>query len=347
MGAGLTGCTTARYLAESGRAVLVVDRAGIGAGASGRNGGFLLRRADAWIEARRAEAVEIYRELEDRSIGCGLRDVPLLLVGADEPDADHARSYAAAVGGTPADLSGDPWFARGLAAFVIEGSHVVDPYAATSAMAAAAVEAGARFEPGVDVERLLVRGDRVTGALASTGRVEADRVVVACGARVGQLLATAGVHLGLAAVRGWLFQTEPVLPPLEYAVEEAQQRMAEIGAGPSVDELAEGEIGPAQLVSLLMGARPGGSLVVGTSLNRSLQDDPEGASTVRDIAARARRIAPILRTARTVASWSGRRTMSPDGLPVVGPVPGVDGLDVVAAFSSIGMVTIPGTCRRF
>ncbi len=36
----------------------------------------------------------------------------------------------------------------------------------------------------------------------------------------------------------------------------------------------------------------------------------------------------------------------PDGLPVVGPVPGVEGLVVAGGFSSIGMVTAPAACRR-
>jgi glycine/D-amino acid oxidase-like deaminating enzyme len=38
--------------------------------------------------------------------------------------------------------------------------------------------------------------------------------------------------------------------------------------------------------------------------------------------------------------------MTPDGMPVLGPVPGVDGLEVAGGFSSIGMVTIPAACKR-
>ena len=38
--------------------------------------------------------------------------------------------------------------------------------------------------------------------------------------------------------------------------------------------------------------------------------------------------------------------MTPDGMPVAGPVPGVDGLEVAGGFSSIGMVTIPAACKR-
>jgi glycine/D-amino acid oxidase-like deaminating enzyme len=38
--------------------------------------------------------------------------------------------------------------------------------------------------------------------------------------------------------------------------------------------------------------------------------------------------------------------MSPDGLPVVGPLPGLEGLEVASGFSSIGMMTIPAACKR-
>ena len=38
--------------------------------------------------------------------------------------------------------------------------------------------------------------------------------------------------------------------------------------------------------------------------------------------------------------------MTPDGLPVVGPVGGVDGLEVLGGLSSIGMITAPGIARR-
>jgi glycine/D-amino acid oxidase-like deaminating enzyme len=67
---------------------------------------------------------------------------------------------------------------------------------------------------------------------------------------------------------------------------------------------------------------------------------------VRRLAERAVRISPVLRDVPVVAAWSGRRAVSPDGLPLVGPVPGVDGLEVAGGFSSIGMVTIPAACRR-
>jgi D-hydroxyproline dehydrogenase subunit beta len=67
---------------------------------------------------------------------------------------------------------------------------------------------------------------------------------------------------------------------------------------------------------------------------------------VRRLAERAVRVAPPLVNVPVVASWSGRRAMTPDGLPVVGPAGGVDGLEVLGGLSSIGMITAPGVARR-
>ena len=74
--------------------------------------------------------------------------------------------------------------------------------------------------------------------------------------------------------------------------------------------------------------------------------DPEWIAEGARLAERAARVSPALEDVPVVAAWSGRRAMTPDGLPAVGAVPGVEGLEVAAGFSSIGMVTIPAACRR-
>ena len=350
VGAGLAGCTTARYLAEQGDEVTLIERHGIGAGASGRNGGWLLRRPDPWVNGLRDQAVSIYEELESAGLECGLHELPLLLVALDVGEMEHARAYSKAVSAQAVAPSEDRWLADDLAgAFLVPGCHGVDPMAATWAMAEAARRSGVRMRLGEEVKRIAVERERVVGAFTDAGRVSADRVVVAAGPIVGPLLARVGIHLPVSAVRGWLVQTDPLAASLPYVVEQAhwpdQRTMATIGAAPTLGELASGEDGESRMISLLMGARPGGALVIGTSLNASTREDPEGTTTPREIAARAIRVAPRLQGLRVVASWSGRRTMTPDGRPIAGGVPGVEGLAVAGGFSSVGMVTIPGVCR--
>ncbi len=64
IGAGITGCSCAAALARAGKNVRVYDERGIGEGASGRNGGFALRGAAARYDvARETYGADAAREL--------------------------------------------------------------------------------------------------------------------------------------------------------------------------------------------------------------------------------------------------------------------------------------------
>jgi glycine/D-amino acid oxidase-like deaminating enzyme len=275
----------------------------------------------------------------------------MLLLAVEAEELPHARAYVEAVGGEEVDLREDPWFADDLAGgFVIDGGHALDAMGATTAMAEAARRAGVEFRLNCEAKRLLAEGDRVTGVATDEGLLAADRVVLATGPRLRFLLRTAGADVPVTASRGWLLETARVDPPPRYAIEQAawplQDEMARHFGAPTLSEVAQGATEGPGLVSLLLGGRSAGHCLIGTSLRRSLLEEPETPETVRLLAERAVRVSPVLRDAPVVAAWSGRRAVSPDGLPLVGPVPGLEGAEVAGAFSSIGMVTIPAACRR-
>jgi sarcosine oxidase subunit beta len=332
--------------------VAVLDAGGIGAGASGRNGGFLFRQPLGWVNDLLGESLSIYDELvDDGPFSFDLRPWPMLVLAVEEDELEPARSYAEAVGGEEVDLRGDPWFANDLAGgFVVEGGRTLDAMGATTALAEAARREGAEFRPGCEAKRILVAGGRVTGVATDDGLMSCERVVLAGGPRLRSLLRTTGLDLPLTASRGWLLETGPVALQPPYAIEQAvwpaQDEMASLAGSPTLGETAGG-IEDSGIVSLLLGGRPAGQCLIGTSLRRSLLEEPEGPETVRRLAERAARVSPVLKDARVVAAWSGRRAHTPDGLPVVGAVPGIDGLVVAGGFSSIGMVTAPAACRRF
>jgi glycine/D-amino acid oxidase-like deaminating enzyme len=275
----------------------------------------------------------------------------MLLLAVEERELEHAQVYAEAVGGEAVDLREDPWFADDLAGgFVIEGGYTLDAMGATTAMAEAARRAGVDFRLGCEAKRLLAEGGRVRGVATDDGVLPTERVVVATGPGLRFLPRTVGIDIPVAASRGWLLETAKVDPPPRYAVEQAawplQDEMAALVGSPTLREMAEGAAEQPGLVSLLLGGRSAGQCLIGTSLRRSLLEEPETPETVRRLAERAVRVSPVLRDVPVVAAWSGRRAISPDGLPVVGPVPGIDGLEVAGGLSSIGMVTSPAACRR-
>src|SRR6266545_3591033 len=102
VGAGITGCSAARTLAEAGLRVRVYDARRVAEGASGRNGGFALRggampydSAREWLGAEDARA---YWSLTERSlshladlVGDALRPVGSLRLAADAVERDELR----------------------------------------------------------------------------------------------------------------------------------------------------------------------------------------------------------------------------------------------------------------
>jgi glycine/D-amino acid oxidase-like deaminating enzyme len=331
--------------------VVVVDSGGIGAGASGRNGGFLFRQPLGWVNDLLGETLEIYEEVATGPVPFDLTAWPMLVLAVEENELEAARAYAEAVGGEEVDLGADPWFADDLAGgFVVDGGRTLDAMGATTALAEAARREGVEFRVGCEAKRILVEGGRVTGLATDDGILPCERVVLATGPWLRLLLRTLGADLPVTSSRGWLLETGRVDPQPRYAIEQAlwpmQDEMASVVGSPTVREVADGATEEPGIVSLLLGTRPGGRCLIGTSLRRSLLDEPEGPETVRRLAERAARVSPALENVPVLASWSGRRAHTPDGLPVVGPVPGIDGLVVAGGFSSIGMVTAPAACRR-
>ncbi len=321
VGGGIAGCSLAGFLAERGERVLLVERGGVGAGASGRNGGFLFRQPASWINELLAETAEIYDELQaEGPVPFDFRPWPMLLLATEERELGHGRAYADAVGGEPVDLREDEWFADDLAGgWVVEGGYTVDAMGATTATAEAARRAGAELRPGCEAKRILVRDGRVTGLATDEGVVACGRVMNAAGPRLRFLLRTAGVDLPVSSTRGWLLETGRVEPQPRYAIEQAawpvQEEMGRLAADPTLGDVAAGAVDEPGLVSLLLGGRPAGHCLIGTSLQRSLLEESEGPETVRRLAERAVRISPHLEDVPVVAAWSGRRAMTPDGLP--------------------------------
>ncbi|MGI8606280.1 MAG: NAD(P)/FAD-dependent oxidoreductase, partial [Gaiellaceae bacterium] len=298
------------------------------------------------------ESAAIYAELQEAGpVRFDFGPRPQLVLAVEESELAHARAYADAVGGEEVDLREDDWFADDLAGgYVVEGGYILDAMGATTAMAEAARRAGVELRLGCEAKRILVDRDRVTGLATDAGILRCDRLVVAGGPRTRFLLRTVGVDLPVSSSRGWLLETAPVDRPPQYSIEQAvwpaQEEMGMLVAEPTLAQVAAGEVEEPSLVSLLLGGRSAGQCVIGTSLGRSLTEEAEGPDTVRRLAERAARVSPQLREVPVVAAWSGRRAMSPDGLPIVGPVAGIGGLEVASGFSSIGMLTIPAACKR-
>lgn len=211
-----------------------------------------------------------------------------------------------------------------------------DPLDALAGFAAAAVLEGARVVEGVEVTGLLRDGDRVSGVRTPAGEVRCERVLLATGAWTAPLAATASVDVPIWGYARSIMEAGPYpsLSRLPMVIElesgfhfrpkGALQRFAmpNLGADGAVEK---GPSGP----PATFGAPP---------------PRPEVPASLEPwVRARAAWRHPAFAELRIARSWSCHYEMTPDDHPVVGAVPGVEGLFLAAGFSGHGFMHAPAT----
>jgi sarcosine oxidase subunit beta len=213
-----------------------------------------------------------------------------------------------------------------------------DPLQALAGFAAFATLGGVRIREGVAVRELVRNGDRVTGVRTDEGVLSADRILLATGCWTAPLAATAGVAVPIWPYARSIMESQPI-PPLNRA--------------PMVIELESG-----------FHFRPKGNLVrfAMPNINHdgSLEKGPAGVPTVFPgdyvplevpaaiepwVRARAAWRHPAFAGVEIRSGWSCYYEMTPDDHPIVGAVPGVDGLYIAAGFSGHGFMHAPATAR--
>jgi len=358
IGGGIVGSAVAGELARLGAAVTLVERGPIAAGASGRNHGLLFRPEDPVLDPLFRASLARYRELAttaELDLGLDAAPVGLLIVVADEAGwaAGEREAASAARGGMLVerlDAAGlraeEPALGEGLqGALLIDDGVRVDPAALTLAVAAEARRAGAEVLTHTEVKQVLVSGSRVRGVATDEGVIAAPAVVDAAGPWAAKLARSASADLPIGGIRGWILLTAARPGLMRHVVESAGWHLAAGDPGPRLPSLAQLAAGhPARRdVGTLVQQNRSGHVLLGGSRAASLTEEPEGPEVAAEIARGAVGLVPALADAPVLATWSGVRPTSPDGRPLIGPVPGLDGLFAAGGHGGQGVALAAGS----
>ena len=200
-----------------------------------------------------------------------------------------------------------------------------DPYLVTTGFIRAAKRRGATVRPNTTVTGLLREGDRVIGVQTATDTIHAPIVLVAM-----------NVWSQIAA--GWA----GIQIPCDITAHHVFTLAADAPYGPTLPVLKD----LASNARLYMRAS-GGHLLVGGGHDGDPTDDPDMADLEPDMGAmmeEAEQAAwrlPAFAEGRLVRSWSGLYDTTPDWNPVLGPVPGTQGLQLAFGFSGHGFKMSP------
>jgi D-amino-acid dehydrogenase len=337
VGGGIVGTATAAALAEGGASVVLYERDGIAAAASGRNSGAIQHPFDAELAPYWRASIEMYEQLAAAGAGFELpAGEPGLLMVAEEPFA--VREVAAELREVAPELepeiidadelaAAEPALARGLTACRLSTGIAVPPGSATRAFAEQATRAGASVETGA-AARPWIEGDRARGVVLGTERVEAGAVVVAAGPWTDALLGLPPERSVVTPVWGVNVEvalSEPPSLPVE--------QVGVVGLAPSSGDRLD------SIFSLVTAA---GTSSLGSTF---LTAEPDPDVVAPELVRRGAAFVPALADSPVRSTRACARPVSPDGRPMVGRVPGVDGLVVAAGHGMWGISIGPATAR--
>lgn len=361
IGGGVIGCAIAAELAQRGVGVTLLERDRIASGASGRNHGLLWYPQNSTTDPLYRASLEVYREIASRSeVTIGLDDSPVgVIVVVRRPEewplAEAEAKLAEAGGVSTRRLEGEALRAEEpnlseetLGGCLIEDGYRLDPAALTLALALEARREGAEVITHLEAKQVLVRDGRVTGVATDQGVLASPTVVDAAGPWASRVARSAGVDIPVRGARGWLLLTNSIPPIARHLVAEAGWHLDPDEVGPpvvTVEGYGQDHVPEGTRVGLLVQQNLSGHVLLGGSRLASLTEDPEGPEVPREIARKAVAMVPSLAGVSLAGVWSGVRPMSPDGIPLIGWVPGVEGLFAATGHGGQGVILGAGTGR--
>ena len=346
IGAGVVGCSIAYYLAREGVGVTILEREAIGSGASAHATGSLSLLGvefspGASFQIARAsysEFQDLVPELESAT-GMDLlyQRRPSLRLALDDEEADLIKSMMdwqqphVSMHWIDAQEvhSIEPRFSQSVVGAMYEDeSAQLDSYRLNLALAQGAELKGADILYR-EVTGLVTSGSTVSGVKTATGDIHCDTVVVAAGT-------------WSRAFTPWLDFPVPVRPL------KGERLLLSYPGDPLPVLISSPKRG--HMISRMDGFTSVGStggrdydqrlLFAGEEFDRQ----PTAAARM-ELLQRAIDVLPDLERAELVQQLAGSRPLSPDGNPIMGPVPGWEGVLLATGHTTKGIHLGPITGR--
>ena len=333
VGGGAAGCSVAYYLALAGVKSTIIEREGIGSQASGFSAGGLNPLQGTGIPGPlSAVAMESYLLHQDlfptlkEATGVDYQWRIITLVKAafaeeDLPELQETFDTFTATEGFQAEMLDteqlldlepriSPEVVKGV---VARGNASLDSYKYTLALVQAAEKLGASVRSGT-VRGLERSNGRVTGVLLDGGVLHCDQLVMATGPWTRIAEPWMGAYIPVDPLKGEILRMELPGGPLGYDMS---------GGG--------GSLYP----------KPDGLVWCGTTEDWRGYDRSTTESARQRIVKGAVRLIPDMAKARLLLHTACLRPVTPDWLPIIGRVPGLDNAYLATGAGKKGILLSP------
>ncbi|MDE2766054.1 MAG: FAD-dependent oxidoreductase [Chloroflexota bacterium] len=335
VGGGVIGCAAAYFLAaEHGVRALVVERDGVGRHASGGAAGELSVIGRSQLDATMTpgdpftalcvEGARLHEQFgpalrEESGVDYHRADTLILRPSLTRQEAEEAQGQLAIQQGLGLDAEWlEPpqvealgsWVTKDLHGAILTGEAQLDSAPFAHALAQAAIRRGAEIVID-EVIGLEAEGGRTPRAVARGGAYEGERVVLAAGPWSARLGASIGVSIPVRPLRGQILHLQAPVEPQRYGVFHRT-----------------GYALP----------KSGGVVYAGTTEEEAGFAAETTAEACESILRAVARFAPDAARLAVVNATACLRPVSDDGLPLMGAVPGWDGLYLATGHGRKGIL---------
>ncbi|MFV3308279.1 NAD(P)/FAD-dependent oxidoreductase [Pseudomonas sp. NY15181] len=338
IGAGITGLSSAYWLAKAGAKVVVLDKGRTAGEASSRATGFLSLRGEQPMESPlAAEAEKLWNTL-DEELGYPTewkQEGRLWVAMNDQEWAEMQDTYALfSKTSIPFELIDGKrckQITPSLSDTVVGGIYTTrsghgNPQRTSQAFAWAFQDRGGVILENTPAIDILVEGGKVKGVKTPTGIIYSDVVVNCAGpqlAKVGQLV---GVNIPIATVRLESMVTAPLPPLFDVAM---------VGNGLSLRQTRRGNIhfngGPHEWIDV----------------DLTTESAKPNTPIIRNIAGRLAEMMPSIASVPLLRTWAGIVDVTPDQVCIVDRLSDPEGM-IIACTSGhgFGMAVSVGVAVR-
>lgn len=381
IGGGIVGLTAALTLIERGIPVVVLEKGRIAGEQSSRNLGWVRKMGRAAADVPMSlNSDRLWAQMPARvGADVGYRQAGIMYLARTEAEMEVHREWLKAVSQLSLDSKllsaaqidtlvpgGRGRWAGGL---YTPSDGRAEPALASSVIANAALRKGAVIVEACAVRTLSLTAGRVSGVVTERGEIRCDGVLLAGGLWSRRFLGNLGVSLPTLPLISSVIRTAPMRGPTEIAVGGPDfsfrkradggftitQRGA-LGAPLLLDHLLIGlrylhmlrgqrqllriNLGRDFLRDLALPRKWGAASISPFERIRTMSPEPDAginAEAIRNLI----EAWPAFKGAVVEEAWAGMMDITPDSLPVIGPVGNLPGFIVASGFSGHGFGTSP------
>ncbi len=350
IGAGVIGSSIAYYLSRRGKKVLVVEKSEPASGTSGACDGFIITQTKSpgiglQLARKSLHLLDsLCSELEDNLEYKKTGSLVIIETAEEWKFMESWVSQHCQEGENIFLLPPEELFRREPELnphYVIGASYCpsdgqINPLNLNFALLREARKQGAEVCLYTEVLGFRFRGDKIVSAVTNRGEMEPEIVVNAAGVWAAEIALKAGIKLPIIPRRGQVLVSEPIAPIIHHPMVSARYLTVKFIPPPQGEKE---ELG----LGFVLEQTVRGNLLLGSTrefVSFSRETTPTG---ILAIATKAMKIVPKLAGVNIIRTFAGLRPFTPDGLPILGKMPGFSNFYIAAGHEGDGITLAPVT----